>query len=188
MPISGVENKDAKPAGSDDRRWLVRYAALTIFLLGPLLVSFGLIRNLYPFAASTMMMGGGRLGAGTSYYILRGETVTGETISLPPVELTNALSGRAWGFVSATVNNGSFSLRSTHPANLELLTRAGGTANLAPAERLPDLLRAWGGIHNSRLPMTSSQRLRAVRLDEYRWDGGSYSNYDRFVRSWRVEL
>ena len=48
---------------------------------------------------------------GTDYYILRGETMTGETISLPPVEVTNALAGRAWGFVSATVENKSFSIR-----------------------------------------------------------------------------
>jgi hypothetical protein len=36
--------------------------------------------------------------------------------------------------------------------------------------------------------VTSSGRLKAVRLDAYRWEGGSYANYDRFVQTWRVEL
>ena len=189
MNESGLETQEAKPvAGSDDRRWIRRYALLTIFLFGPLLISFALIRNLYPISASTMMMAGGRLHEGTVYYILRGETLTGETISLPPVELTNALTGRAFGFVSATVENKSFSIRSPHPANLELLSTAGETGHLPAAARLPELLHAWGSIYNSRLPQTSSRRLQAVRLDAYRWDGGSYSNYDRFVQSWKVEL
>ena len=188
MTASGAENQDARPAGSGERRWIVTYALLTAFLFGPLLVSFAFVRNLYPFAASTMMMSGGRLKDGTNYYILRGETMTGETISLPPVEVTNALAGRAWGFVSATVGNKSFSIRSPHPANLELLSTAGGTANLPPAARLPELLRAWGAIYNARLPETSPGRLKAVRLDAYRWEGGAYANYDRFVQTWRVEL
>ena len=187
MTLSGAKN-DARPVNSDKRRWIVSYALLTVFLFGPLLISFALIRNLYPFAASTMMMAGGRLQEGTDYYILRGETVGGETISLPPVELTNALAGRAWGLVSATVENKSFSIRYPHPANLELLSTAGGTTNLPPAARLPDLLRSWGSIYNARLPETSSRRLKAVRLDAYRWDGGVYANFDRFVKSWRVEL
>ena len=187
MAVSAAEN-EAKPVDPDERRWVMRYALLTVFLFGPLLISFVFIRNLYPFAASTMMMAGGRLQEGTVYYILRGETMTGETISLPPVELTNALTGRAFGFVSATVENKSFTIRSPHPANLELLSTAGGTTNLPPAARLPDLLRAWGVIYNDRLPENSSRRLKAVRLDAYRWEGGSYANYDRFVQSWKLEL
>lgn len=187
MTISGARNH-GKPVNPDERRRIVYYALLTVFLFGPLLISFALILNLYPFAASTMMMEGGRLQEGTAYYILRGETVAGETISLPPIELTNALTGRAWGLVFATVENKSFSIRSPHPANLELLSTAGGTARLPPAARLPDLLRSWGSIYNGRLPETSSRRIKAVRLDAYRWDGGAYANYDRFIQSWRVEL
>lgn len=171
----------------NERRLVLRYALLTFFLFGPLLISFAFLRNLYPFAASTMMMAGGDLQKGSTYYILRGETVTGETISLPPVGLTNALSGRVWGLVSATVENKSFSIRKPHPANLTLLSAVGGTANLPPAARLPELLRAWGTIYNANFSETSAQRLRAVRLDAYRWEG-SYANYDRFVQSWRVEL
>jgi hypothetical protein len=53
---------------------------------------------------------------------------------------------------------------------------------------LNDLLRAWGTIYNSRLSPASPKRLRAVRLDQLRWEGGSYSNYDRWVQTWRVEL
>jgi hypothetical protein len=174
----------AADADANRRRWLIRYSLLAIFLFAPLLVSFALLRNLYPFAASTMMMAGGDLQQGTGYYILRGETVTGETVSLPPIELTNALSGRSWGLVSATVENKSFSIRTPHPANQILLE----SGNLPPSARLPDLLRAWGEIYNDRLPANSNQRLKAVHLDAYRWDGGAYANYDRFVQSWRVDL
>lgn len=165
---------------------IARYVVLTVLLFLPLLLSFAFIRNLYPSAASTMMMGGGRLQDGATYYVLRGETVTGESVSLPPFELTNALSGRTWGLVSATVENKSFSIRNPHPANLALLSR--DPAGAPPAARLPELLRAWGAIYNDRLPAHSGQRLKAVRLDAYRWAGGNYANYDRFVQSWRVEL
>jgi len=171
---------------SAERRLLIRYALLTILLFLPLFLSFAFIRNLYPFAASTMMMGGGRLPDGATYYVLRGETVTGDTISLPPIDLTNALSGRIWGLVSATVENKSLAIRYPHPANLSLLSADG--AHVLPAARLPELLRAWGAIYNDRLPAQSNRRLKAVRLDTYRWEGGNYANYDHFVQSWRVEL
>ena len=167
---------------------LIRYAILSFSLIAPLLVSFIFIRNLYPFAASTMMMAGGSSRDGQTYYILRGETLTGATIDLPAVDLTNALSNVAFGLVSATVENKSFSIRSPHPANVTLLRNFGGEQNLPPATRLPDLLRSWGEIYNSRLPATSPQRLRAVRLDSYRWDGRAYSEYDTYVQTWRVEL
>ena len=172
--------------GRAERRLIARYLALTIFLFLPLLLSFAFIRNLYPFAASTMMMAGGRPREGATYYVLRGETVTGELVSVPPIELTNALSGRIWSLVSATVENKSLSIRYPHPANLALLS--GDAANVPSAARLPELLHAWGAIYNDRLPAQSGQRLKAVRLETYRWEGGGYANYDRFVQSWRVEL
>jgi len=177
---------DANPP--EDRRLFVRYAVLTLFLFLPLLTAFVFIRNLYPFAASTMMMAGGDVQAGYTYYVLRGELETGETISLPPVDLTNALSGRAWSLVDAAVANKSFTIRSPHPANITLINEAGGIQNLPPAARLSELLRAWGTIYNSQLPATSAQRLRAVRLEAYQWEAGSYANYDRFIQSWRVSL
>ena len=177
---------DARP--TSDRRLIVHHIVLTLCLFVPLLTAFAFVRNLYPFAASTMMMAGGELDAGYKYYVLRGELQSGETISLPPVDLTNALSGRAWSLVDAAVENKSFSIRSPHPANLALITEAGGTEKLPPAARLPELLRAWGNIYNSRLPVSSPERLRAVRLETYQWEPGAYSNYDRFVQSWRVSL
>ncbi len=171
-----------------DRAWLARYAILTFALIAPLLISFVFIRNLYPFAASTMMMAGANPRGGQTYYILRGETLTGATIDLPAVDLTNALSNVAFSLVSATVENKSFFIRSLHPANTGMLNTLGGKENLPPAARLPDLLRAWGEIYNSRLPISSPQRLRAVMIDAYRWEPGAYSNYDAYVRTWRVEL
>ena len=135
-----------------------------------------------------MMMSGGNSAAGQTYYMLRGETLTGETVDLHAVRLTNALSNVAFGLVSATIENKSFSIRSPHPANVALLTNFGGAENLPPAARLPDLLRSWGEIYNSRLPASSPQRLRAVRLDAYQWEPGSYSNYSTYVKTWRVEL
>jgi hypothetical protein len=135
-----------------------------------------------------MMMEGGRLDRPRTYYVLRGETVGGETIDLPPIELTDALTGRHWGLVAATVENKSFTIRWPHPANVALAEAAGGADKLPDAARLPELLRAWGALHNARLPADSPGRLRAVRLDAYRWEGRRYADYDKHVRTWRQEL
>ena len=172
----------------EDRRTLARYAALTVALFVPLLLAFASIRNLYPFAASTMMLETRDPQSGRDYYVLRGETVSGETIDLPPIKLTNALTGRNWSLVSAAVENKSFNIRSPHPANIRLAAAYGGMDKLPRAARLEDLLRAWGAIYNSRLPASSNQRLRSVRLDAYRWEGGINGEYDRFVESWRAVL
>jgi hypothetical protein len=51
---------------------------------------------------------------------------------------------------------------------------------LPRAARLEELLRAWGAIYNSRLPASSNQRLRSVRLDADRWEGGTNGEYDPF--------
>jgi hypothetical protein len=173
---------------AEDRRALVRYAALTAALFIPLLLAFASIRNLYPFAASTMMLGIRDTQSGRDYYVLRAETVNGETIDLPPIKLTNALTGRNWGLVSAAVENKSFTIRSPHPANIRLVAAYGGIDKLPRAARLEELLRAWGAIYNSRLPESSDQRLRSVRLDAYRWEGGINGDFDRFVESWRAVL
>jgi hypothetical protein len=173
---------------AQDRRALFRYAALTIVLFVPLLFSFISIRDIYPFAASKMMLWD-RDGQGArTYYLLRGETVNGETIDLPPIKLTNALTGRNWSLVNAAVKNQSFNIRYPHPDNTRLAAPYAGTENLPRAARLEELLRAWGAIYNSRLPDSSNQRLRAVRLDSYRWEGGVNGEYDRFVESWRASL
>jgi len=173
---------------SYERRVRLRYALLTLALSAPLVWSFLALRNLYPFPAYTMMMAGGDPRKGTDYFVLRGETVAGETIDLPPAGLTDALSYRHWSLVGATVENKSFLVTNPHPANAALAAGAGGADKLPRAARLGELLRAWGDCHNGRLPADSPRRLRAVRLDAYRWDGGSYKDTGRFVESWRAEL
>ena len=168
-----------------NRLVLIRYTALTVAIFVPLLLAFGSIRNLYPFAASTMMIDR-ELQRERHYYILRGETVGGETIELPPIELTDALTGRNWSLVSTAVENKSFKIRRPHPVNISLLAASGGVDKVPKAARLGDLLRAWGAIYNSRLPEASSYRLKSVKLDAYRWEGGINGEYDRFVESWRA--
>jgi hypothetical protein len=183
--------EDRKPEdghAEQDRRALLRYATLTAILFIPLLLAFISIRNLYPFAASTMMVGVKDMQSGQDYYILRGETVSGEMIDLPPINLTNALTGRSWSLVSAAVENKSFNIRSPHPANLRLAAAYGGRDQLPRAARLEELLRAWGMIYNSRIPESSNQRLKSVRLDAYRWERGINGDHDRFVESWRALL
>ena len=177
-----------QPTPDKTRRVRVRYALLTAALFAPLLYSFLAVRNVYPFAASTMMMAGGDPGRGMSFYRMRGERADGETFDLPPAELTDALSWRHWSLVGATVENKEFTIYNPHPSNVALAASAGGVEKLPRAARLNELLRAWGGIYNSRLPENSPRRLRAVRLDAYRWEGGGYGDYEHFVESWRAEL
>jgi len=179
-----VEQDIRRPA--EERRMLFRYAVLTIALFAPLLLAFVSIRNLYPFAASTMMLRD--RDPGSNYYILRGETVGGEIIDLPPIRLTNALSGRHWGLVSAAVENKPFHISSIHPENARLIAGYSNANDLPRAARLEDLLQAWGRIYNSRLPESSPQRLRSVKLDAYRWDGKIGADYGRFVESWTAAL
>ena len=61
----------------EKRRWLWRYSILTLSLVLPLLLAFISIRDIYPFAASKMMLGLGDSQSGRDYYVLRGETVSG---------------------------------------------------------------------------------------------------------------
>ena len=81
-----------------------------------------------------------------------------------------------------------FKIRWPHPANIHLAAGYGGMDKLPGAARVEELLRAWGAIYNSRLLESSNQRLKSVRLDAYRWEGGINGDYDRFVESWRVVL
>jgi hypothetical protein len=167
---------------------MIKYAVLTAALFIPLIWAFVSVRNLYPIAAWNVMMAGGDLERGRSYCILRGETVAGESVEVRPIKLTNALYSRTWTMVNATIGNQSFKLASIHPDNEELVRRFGGIENLPTGVRLPDLLKAWGDLYNERLPASSPQRLKAIRLDMYRWESGSYSDYDKFIESWRKEL
>jgi hypothetical protein len=172
----------------DERRLIVKYAILTAAIFLPLLWAFLFVRNLYPFAAWNVMMAGGDLERGRSYCILRGETVSGETIDIRPINLTNALYSRTWTMVNAAIDNRSFKLTSIHPQNEELIRRFGGVENLPPGVLVPDLLKAWGELYNKQQPDSSPQRLKAIRLDMYRWESGRYSDYDKFIESWRKEL
>jgi hypothetical protein len=168
------------------RRWTIQYTVLTLAIFIPLLWSFRYVRNLYPFTVWNVMMASGDLQTGRNYCVLRGETVSGETIDIRAVHLTNALYARNWTMVNATIDNQSFKLQSIHPANLDLLQKS--PEGIKIGERVPDLLAAWGNLYNEQLPTSSPRRLKAIRLDMYRWASGSYSNYSTFVTSWRKEL
>ena len=161
---------------------------LTAAIFLPLVWSFLFVRNIYPFTAWNVMMAGGDLERGRSYCILRGETVSGETIDIRPIKLTNALYSRTWTMVNATIDNRSFKLDSIHPQNEELMRRFGGVEKLPPGVLVPDLLQAWGDLYNKQQPDSSPERLKAIRLDMYRWESGGYSDYDKFIESWRKEL
>ena len=171
-----------------ERRLIVKYAVLTLAIFLPLIWAFLFVRNLYPVASWNVMMAGGDLERGRSYCMLRGETISGETVDIRPINLTNALYSRTWTMVNATIDNQSFKLKSIDPQNEELIRRFGGIENLPPGARVPDLLLAWGELYNQQLPAGSPQRLRAIRLDMYRWESGRYADYDKFIESWRKEL
>jgi len=180
--------KPLDETGTRDSRASLRYAVLTVALFVPLLFAFVFLRNVYPFAASTMMLGDGDRQSGREYYVLRGETVSGDTIDLPPITLTNALTGRTWSLVNAAIENKSFKIPAPHPANGAMASTLGGVDKLPKGERLEELLRVWGTIYNSRLPDTSNRRLKIIRLDVFRWEGGINGDYHRFVESWRAAL
>jgi hypothetical protein len=171
-----------------DRRWIITYTILTLVIVLPLLWAFRMVANVYPITSWTVMISGGGLQRGWTYYILTGETLSGERVDVRPARLTNALYGRTWGLVHATVENRSFRLDPLHPNNAELLKHIGGIDNLPPGARLPELLQAWGRLHNDRLPAASPLRLRAIQIDMYRWDSGRYEDYRRHITTWRQAL
>ncbi len=180
--------QDYARARRSERRLLLRYIVLTCVISLPLFWAFARVRNVYPIATWNVMMAGGDPERGRIYYVLRGETLSGETVDIRPMGLTNALYSRTWGMVAATASNESFKLQSLHPSNAALLASVGGIENLPPGARLPDLLQAWGQLYNSQQSASSPRRLKAIRLDMYSWDSGRYSDYDRFLYSWRKEL
>ena len=171
---------------NSNRRWVAQYSILTLVLFIPLLWSFRYIRNLYPFTVWNVMMAGGDLQTGRNFCMLRGETMSGETIDIRAIQLTNALYERNWTMVNATIGNQAFQLSSIHPANAELIEKS--PDGIKVGERIPDLLAAWGKIYNDQLPTSSPKRLRAIQLDLYRWTSGTYSDYSTFITAWRKEL
>ena len=176
------------PNDPRERRLTVKYIVLTAAIFLPLVWAFIFVRNVYPFTVWNVMMAGGDLERGRSYCILRGETISGETVDIRAIELINALYSRTWTMVNATIDNQSFKLKSIHPQNEEMLRQLGGIEQLPPGARIPDLLQAWGELYNSAQPQSSPQRLKAIRLDMYRWESGRYGDYDKFIESWRKEL
>jgi hypothetical protein len=176
------------PNDPRERRLTVKYIVLTAAIFLPLVWAFLFVRNVYPLTVWNVMMAGGDLERGRSYCILRGETISGDTVDIRPIGLTNALYSRTWTMVNATIDNQSFKLKSIHPQNEEMLRQLGGIEKLPPAARIPDLLQAWGKLYNSEQPESSPQRLKAIRLDMYRWESGRYGDYDKFIESWRKEL
>jgi hypothetical protein len=189
MPTSveGAPRESVRDQHSE-RRLFIRYALLTGAIFLPLFGAFVLLRNVYPVAAWTVMMAGGNLQGGRPYYVLRGETISGETVDIQAIGLTNAMYNRTWTMVNATVGNESFKLRSPHPSNAAMLASAGGVDNLPVGARVPELLVAWGQLYNNQQPASSPRRLKAIRIDMYRWESGRYGDYDKFIQSWRKEL
>ena len=88
--ISKLTNSWAQDDNAE-KRLVIKYAFLTAALFLPLRWAFVAVRNLYPITAWNVMMAGGDLERGRSYCILRGETVSGETIDQP-----GGLFGRAF--------------------------------------------------------------------------------------------
>ena len=146
-----------------ERYWVIKYSILTIALFLPLLWSFRYVRNLYPFTVWNVMMAGGDLASDRSYCVLRGETISGETIASDR-SLTNAMSQRNWSMVNATISNQSFKLCSIHPYNALLLKQVGGIEQLSPGARMPDLLAAWGKLYNDQQFISSPHRRRQSEL------------------------
>lgn len=172
---------------SSDRALRFRYLVLTVLLTLPLLWAFLRVQNLYPFTSWTVMMSGGSLERPWTYYVVKGETIDGASIDIQPAILIDALYDRSWSVLGTTISNEPFKLGSPHPANAEILKQL-GPDNLPAGARVPELLRAWGNIYNSRLPPESASRIKAVRVEVYRWESGRYDNYHTFVRTWRQEL
>src|SRR6476620_431940 len=120
-----------------ERSWIIKYAILSMAIFLPLLWSFRYVRNLYPFTVWNVMMAGGDLASDRSYCVLRGETISVETIAIRAMGLTNAMAQRNWSMVNATISNQSFKLSSIHPDNALLLKQVGGIEQLPPGARLP---------------------------------------------------
>lgn len=169
------------------RRLRLKYFLLTLALFLPLFWAFVRVRNLYPITSWNVMTRGGELQQSYTYFILRGETSAGAIIDIPAITLTPAMRSRIWGLVAATATNQSLKLQSPHPRNVRLASRA-TSGQIPDGVLMKDLLRAWGEEYNSRLPASSPQQLKAIRIDAYQWSGGAYANYQQFTKTWREEL
>jgi hypothetical protein len=164
-----------------------KYLILTLGFLLPLSWAFLKERNLYPIASWNVMTSGGQLEYGRTYFVLRGETVSGEQIDIPAIELSGAMRSRIWGMVEAIADNQSLKIDNPHPQNLALLNQLRGQA-MPDGLLMNQLLKSWGATYNYRLPPSSPERLKAIRIDSYRWPGQTYSNFYQFMQTWRADI
>jgi hypothetical protein len=159
---------------------------LTTFLVLSLGSAFAANRNFYPIPVWSLFSESVPLSEGRNYFILRGVTRDGMEIDIPAVSITNGLSGRNHMNVAYVIGNASLRIDSPHPRNVPLADQ------IVMAERpgllIADLLRGWGDAFNARLPAGSSSRLNTIRLDEYRWAGGTYDSFHEFVQRHEVKL
>ena len=171
-----------------DRRWFIKYAILSVSIFLPLAWAVLRVSNVYPVPSWNVMMVAGDLRTHWPYYVVTGETLSGEKVDVRPPHLVNSLYHRTWTLVNHTAENRNFKLPSLHPLNAQLLTQMGGVDQLPPGVRMPELLQTWGKLYNDQLPATSPKRLKSIQIDMYRWDSGRYSDYATHIRSWRKEL
>jgi hypothetical protein len=181
-----MRNSKLAPLEVEGLVW--RHTALTVAVFVPLAWTFVNVINFYPIPVWSLFSDHVDLSQGRTYYILGGETVGGEQLEIPAISITDALTGRIHMMVYYVMGNSSLFIESPHPNNVKLVVSAGGRENVPPGARVPDLLAAWGNAYNGRLAKTSSQRLRRIWLKQYRWPGGSYSDYRQFVREYEVRL
>ena len=169
-----------------ERQAQFRNAMLTIAVFAPLLFAFIRDVNFYPLSTWSMFSEASPLGSGPyDYMVLKGQTVDGRVIEIPPIKITNALLDRNHSLARLTERNTAFFIHSPHPANVRLWTRKG---TVPPAARMPALLEAWGDIYNDRLPEGSPNLLRAIILEKYEWPRVNYSDFDQLKQTWRFDL
>jgi hypothetical protein len=165
------------------------YLVLTVCIFVPLVFAFVFQIQFYPIPVWTLFTEAVSLDEGRHYYVLRGETEDGESIDIPAIDLTDALSGRNFMMLSYVLEKASFCCDSPHPHNIQFrASQMGSDGALHKGARIDDLLRSWGRIYNEKFPKSSHQRLTAIRLDGYRWPGKEYGDYRQPADCWRAEL
>jgi hypothetical protein len=173
------------------RRTWWRNALITIAVFGPLGATFGLavvsgkVVNFYPVPVWNLFVEAAEPANGRVFYVVSGCSPDGLWREVPPFGITGALHNRLHMFASYTDGNLPFKIASPHAENVLMLA---GLGRLPEGARMPQLLRAWGEIHNGRLPMGSPNRLTAIRMEARRWPGGDYHAKAKTARVWEVEL
>jgi hypothetical protein len=171
------------------RRVVARYIALTTVVFVPLVLALTTGIRFYPIPVWSLFSHVPDTSQPHQFYRLCGETISGELIEIPAIQITNGLTNRNHTLISALDQNLEFAIPSPHPKNVERIQQAGGLDRLREDFHVPDVLRAWGEAYNRGKPTGSAKRLRAIELRRYDWDVKNYSDYDKVNSlSWRVEL